>query len=76
MSDQTFHQIAAEQGKEAAIRAGIDADPDTMELDGEWFSGARPVPKKHLVLLKRVGPSALARDQREEEPGVPEPRER
>lgn len=62
MSDQTFHQIAAEQGEEAAIRAGMAADPDTMELDEEWFSRARPVPKKHLMLLKRVGPSALARD--------------
>ena len=29
MSDQTFHQIAAERGEEAAIRAGIAADPDT-----------------------------------------------
>lgn len=76
MSDRTFHQIAAEQGEEAAIRAGIAADPDTMELDEEWFSRARPVPKQHLMLLKRVAPSALARDQREEKPGVPEPRER
>lgn len=76
MSDQTFHQIAAEQGEEAAIRAGIAADPDTMELDEEWFSRARPVAKKHLMLLKRVGPSALARDQREERPSVSEARER
>ena len=66
MSDQTFHQIAAEQGEEAAIRAGIAADPDTMELDESWFSGARPVPETHLMLLKRLGASPLARDQREE----------
>ena len=30
MSDQSFHQIAAERGEEAAIRAGIAADPDTQ----------------------------------------------
>jgi hypothetical protein len=68
MSDQAFHQIAAEQGEEAAIRVGIAGDPDTMELDEEWFSRARSVPKKHLMLLKRA--AALARDQREEKPGV------
>ncbi len=26
----------------AAIRAGIDADPDTRVLDKEWFERARP----------------------------------
>jgi uncharacterized protein (DUF4415 family) len=28
--------------EEAAIQAGIAADPDTAELDDEWFAGARP----------------------------------
>lgn len=28
--------------EEAAINAGIAADPDTRELDDEWFSQARP----------------------------------
>jgi len=28
--------------EDAAIRAGIKADPDARELDDEWFAGARP----------------------------------
>jgi len=28
--------------EEAMIQAGIDADPDTRELDDEWFARARP----------------------------------
>ncbi len=27
---------------DAAVAAGIKADPDTIELDAEWFAGARP----------------------------------
>jgi len=28
--------------EEAMIQAGIDADPETPELDDEWFARARP----------------------------------
>ena len=48
----TFEEIAAEQGEEAAIRAGIAADPDTMELDEEWFANARPVSEAHPQVVE------------------------
>ena len=38
----TFDEIANKYGVEAAINAGIAADPDTIELDDEWFKRARP----------------------------------
>ncbi|MDR1728355.1 MAG: BrnA antitoxin family protein [Acidobacteriota bacterium] len=28
--------------EDRAIRAGVAADPECRELDGEWFKGARP----------------------------------
>ena len=37
----TFDEIAAKYGEEVAIKAGIAADPDTFELDEEWFKQAR-----------------------------------
>ena len=55
MSDPTFDEIAAIHGEEVAIRAGIAADPDTMELDDEWFARARPVRETHPMLLRRFG---------------------
>ena len=39
LTGMTFHEIAARYGEEAAIQAGIAADPDTWELD---MSKARP----------------------------------
>lgn len=42
-SDMTFSEIEAEYGEETAINAGIARDPDTKELDDEWFSRARPI---------------------------------
>ena len=39
LTGMTFHEIAAKYGEEAAIQAGIAADPDTWELD---MSKARP----------------------------------
>ncbi len=41
-SDSTFDEIAAQKGEEAAIQAGIEADPDTFELDSDWFLHANP----------------------------------
>ena len=38
----TFEEIKKLYGEQAAIDAGIDADPDTFELDDEWFEQARP----------------------------------
>ena len=52
MGDRTFEEIAAEQGDEAAIRAGIAADLDTMELDEEWFAKARPVSEAHPQVVE------------------------
>ena len=43
LTGMTFDEIAAKHGEKAAINAGIAADPDTFELDEEWFEGARPV---------------------------------
>ncbi len=42
--------------EEAAINAGIAADPDTPELDAQWFARARPAadvlpPKLYAELL-------------------------
>ncbi len=42
ISGATFDEIAAKYGEEAAINAGIAADPDAFELDDEWFARARP----------------------------------
>ena len=42
LTGMTFHEIAAKYGEEAAIDAGIAADPDTFELTPEWFREARP----------------------------------
>lgn len=39
LTGMTFREIAAKYGEEAAIQAGIAADPDTWELD---MSKARP----------------------------------
>ena len=38
----SFEEVAGEYGEDAAINAGIAADPDTIELDEEWFKEARP----------------------------------
>ncbi len=40
--DKSFEEIAGEYGEEAAINAGIEADPETIELNEEWFRKARP----------------------------------
>ena len=42
INGMTFDEIAAKYGEEAAIQAGVAADPDTFELDEGWFKQARP----------------------------------
>ena len=37
----SFEEVRGEYGEDAAIDAGIAADPDTIELDEEWFKQAR-----------------------------------
>ncbi len=40
--ETTFRKIAAKYGEEAAINAGIAADPDARELTDEEFAQMRP----------------------------------
>ncbi len=49
----TFEEIAAEYGEEAAIQAGIAADPDTWELTKEDFSQMRPASEVHPEFVER-----------------------
>ena len=39
--------------EEARIRADIEADPDTLELDDEWFAKARPASEAHPRIVER-----------------------
>ena len=39
--------------EEARIRTGIEADPDTLELDDEWFAKARPASETHPHIVER-----------------------
>ena len=47
----TFDEIEAKYGEEAAINAGIAADPDAFEADAEWFAKARPAFEVHPELV-------------------------
>ena len=38
----SFEEVRGEYGEDSAIDAGIAADPDTIELDEDWFNQARP----------------------------------
>jgi hypothetical protein len=53
LSSMTFAEIEALYGEEAAIQAGIAADPDTFELDAEWFTRARPAREMHPEFVER-----------------------
>lgn len=39
--------------EDAAVIAGIAADPDTFEVDDEWFSRAKPAAEVAPHLVKR-----------------------
>ena len=54
----TFDEIEAQYGEEAAIDAGIAADPDTVEIDADWFAQARPTSD----VISEVLPGLRARD--------------
>lgn len=51
-SDMTFADIKAQYGEETAINAGIARDPDTFELDADWFARARPAIEVHPELVE------------------------
>ena len=49
---RTFDEIAAEYGEEAAIQAGIAADPDTWELTEDDFARMRPANEVHAEFVE------------------------
>ena len=51
-SDMTFTEIEEKYGEETAINAGIARDPDTFELDADWFARARPAIEVDPDLVK------------------------
>ena len=59
---RTFDEIAAQEGEEAAIQAGIEADPDAFELDAEWFRHA--IPAREFMPHTRATYSWLSSDDR------------
>ena len=52
LSDWTFDEIAEKYGREAAIQAGIAADPDTWELTEDDFAQMRPASEVHPELVE------------------------
>ena len=59
---RTFEEIAAQEGEEAAIQAGIEADPDAFESDAEWFRHA--IPAREFMPHTRASYSWLSSDDR------------
>ncbi len=53
IATMTFDEIAAKYGEEAAINAGIAADPDTWELTKEDFAQMRPASEVHPEFVAR-----------------------
>ena len=41
------------QEENAAVRAGIASDPDTLEADDQWFSRARPAAEVEPEFVER-----------------------
>ena len=61
-SGRTFEEIAAQEGEEAAIQAGIEADPDAFELDADWFRHA--IPAREFIPYTRASYSWIYSDDR------------
>ena len=57
----TFDEIAAKYGEDAAINAGIAADPDAPEADAAWFDRARPAAGVDPDFVERVRRGAANR---------------
>ena len=57
VSGWTFDEIAAVYGEEAAIQAGIAADPDTWELTEDDFAQMRPALAVDPGLAKQLRPT-------------------
>ena len=50
---KSFEETAVEYGENAAIEAGIEADPDTLELNEAWFDKARPASEVVPTIVER-----------------------
>lgn len=59
-NERTFEEIAALEDEEAAIQAGIEADPDAFELGAEWFRHA--IPAREFMPHTRASYSWLSTD--------------
>ena len=56
LKEKTFIEIARKHGEEAAINAGIAADPDAVELDSETIRKAPAVSAVAPHLIERHQP--------------------
>lgn len=54
-----FEEVAGKYGEDAAINAGIAADPDTIELDEQWFKQARPASEVIPDIVERYQHSQM-----------------
>ena len=52
-SELTPEEIETQYGEETSINVGIARDPDTFELDAQWFARARPASEVHPELVER-----------------------
>ena len=53
-TNMTFSEIETKYGEEVAINVGIARDPDTFELDEEWFANARKWMADNPEIVQRM----------------------